>query len=546
MLSCDRWGAAGWCIQGARLILNASDPQGFSVTISGHAGSLLIICGASCLVDLPEGQGTAVFTATSASGRTASGILTWKYDASVPGAGLEMNGNAGASGWYVSTVNVAGVGTDAVSGVESVEVSVNGGAWLPEATLSDGMYQVQARVVDVAGWETLSGIQTVRVDSDKPGLLMTPSGTQGGGGYFRSVVAASLAGSDSGSGVALVEVRLDEQDWVQADNLTITADGDHIIEGRVTDHAGNVTQRSIVVQIDTISPQATFTFPAPGATEPGKGVVTLSGYAADTGSGIAVVELSLDGGNTWGALPLVNENWRFDWDTTPLPNGEYQGLARALDLAGNVQSPGSSVTILAANHPPFVNVQERWNIWEPGSLSVRENGGIPVDSLRITIRDPQGRWPEVVQEYSARNVPRQIAWNRKFANGTLAPSGEYEVLVEARDIYGNTASDRGVIVIPVVVPTLTTSTPTVTTSPSPTPVRTAVPTRVVVAPSIPTLQPVSAPAVEQNGKPLVLWPVVGLVGLLVVLGSAAITDNRPGALERMKETFDQIMKSKGE
>lgn len=546
VLSCDRWGLSGWCVEDAQLILSATDPQGFPVTISGQAGSLLIACGVSCLVNLPEGQGTATFTVTSASGRTASGGLSWNYDASVPAAGLQLDGETRLDGWYVSTVNVAGVGTDAVSGVESVEVRVNGGAWLPAATLTDGVYQVQARVVDRAGWESLSGIQIVRVDTVAPGLSVTPSDTQGSGGYFRSSVTVSLVGNDAGSGVALVEVRLDGQDWVQTDSLMIATDGDHNLEGRVTDFAGNVTQQNMAVHIDTLPPEATFISPAPGATEPGLGVVTLSGDASDTGSGISIVELSLDGGQTWGALPLVNETWRFDWDTTPLPNGKYQVFARALDLAGNVQWPGSSVTILAANHPPFVDVQERWDIREAGLLSVRENGGIPLDSLRITIRDPNGRWPEVVQEYAMRNVPSNITWNRKFADGTLAPSGNYEVLVEAKDIYGNNASDKGVIAIPFVATVTVTSIPMMTASPSSTPVRTAAPTQGNVAPSLPTVQSTPAPVVEPSKKPLVLWPTAELIGWLVVLAFAAITDARPRALARLKETFHQIMKNQGD
>jgi hypothetical protein len=539
-------------MQGARLILIASDPQGFSVTISGHAGSLPIACGASCEVSLPEGGGTAVFTATSASGRTASGNLSWKYDASAPDVIAQVNGIAGTNGWFVSAVNVSGMGTDAVSGVETVEVSVDGGTWLPATTLTDGVYQVQSRVVDKAGWETLSGIQLVRVDIVAPGLSMTSSGTQGSGGYFRSAVTVSLSGTDAGSGLALAEYRLDGQDWVQTDSLTVAADGEHELEGRVTDHAGNMTQQSMAVHIDTIPPEATFILPAANVTEPGLGVVTLSGNATDAGSGIAGVELSLDGGKTWQSLPLMNGIWHFDWDITPLPNGKYQVFARALDLAGNVQSPGSSVTIIAANHPPFVKVQERWNIWESGSLSVRENGGIPVDSLRITIRDTLGRWPAVMQEYSMRNAPKGISWNRKFADGTLAPSGEYEVIAEAWDIYGNVAFDQGVIAIPLVDTVTMTSTPTMTPSHSPTPVRTAVPThsiqptRAVAAVALPTIQPTSAPVVDPSQKALAIWPTTELIGWLMVLAFAAITDARPRALTRLKETFHQIMKNQGD
>jgi hypothetical protein len=547
-LSCDRWGANGWCVESARLILTASDPQGFSVSISGEANILSISCGASCVVNLPEGQGTAVFIVTSASGRTASGSIAWKYDASLPTASVQVAGTAGANGWLASDARIGGVGTDVVSGVDIVEVSVDGGEWQPSAILSDGVYQVQSRVVDLAGLETLSAVQTVKVDTAAPGLTIIPSGTQGGGDYFRSAVTVSIAGTDSGSGVALVEYRLDGRDWAQANGLTISVDGDHGLEGRATDNAGNVTWKAIAVHIDTIPPVAAFVMPAPGSTTPGQGVVILSGNVSDVGSGIAGVELSLDSGKNWQALQIVNGIWRYDWDTTQLPNGEYQVIARARDIAGNVQSPGSTVTVIAANQLPLIDIQERWNIWESGSLSVRENGGIPVDSVRITIRDPLGRWPDVVQEYSARNAPGNITWNRRFADGTLAPPGEYEVLAEARDIYGNEASDKGTIVIPIVATSTATMTPTVTTTPSPTPTVTAVPTQrideptqAMVATAIPTAQPTPEPVVEQNETPLALWPAVGLIGFLMALASVGLADARPRALARLKETLNQIL-----
>lgn len=558
-LSCSRWGQDGWCIDGAQLVLNASDPQGFPLVISGYAGAVPISCGASCIVNLPEGSGRAEFTATSSSGRTDSGSLPWKYDASLPDVVVHKDGTVGVGGWYVSAVNVSGMGRDAISGVAAVDVSINGGAWQPATvSLTDGIYQVQARVVDLAGWSALSPVQAVQVDTTQPGLTMTASGTKGGGDYFRSTVTVSLAAEDAGSGVALVEYRLDGLDWVIGSSVTIVADGDHGLEGRVIDQAGNVSLRGMAVHIDTIPPVADFIMPIPGSITPGKDVVDLGGDVSDVGSGVAGVELSLDGGKTWQALKLVNEIWRYGWYTTPLPNGSYLVMARARDIAGNVQSPGARVTILAVNHPPLVDVQERWHIWEAGSVSVRKNGGVPVDGVRVTIRDSQGRWPAVVQEYSLRNLPKSITWNRRFGDsapfggGILAPSGEYDVVVEAWDEYGNEASDQSVIVIPFVAGATETAIQSVTPSPSPTETNTVVPTKVVkptqvVIPTVvPTIQPTLEPVVEQPGKSLSFWPVAGLLGLMLALASAAVADGRPRALARMKETFNQIMKNQGE
>ena len=140
----------------------------------------------------------------------------------------------------------------------------------------------------------------------------------------------------------------------------------------------------------------------------------MGGNVFDVGSGVERVELSLDQGKTWQTLPIVNEIWRYDWVTLGLPNGEYVVTARGWDIAGNVQSPGTSITLIVDNQGPFVDVQDRWFIWESGFLHVRENNGIPVDSVSVTIRDPQRRWPDVVHEYTPGNAPKVITWDRRW------------------------------------------------------------------------------------------------------------------------------------
>ena len=546
-LLCDRWGANGWCVQNARLSLNARDPQGFAVTITGDTGSGPISCDAFCVVYLLEGEGTAVFTAASASGRSASSSQAWKYDASAPTAALQVNGTLGANGWYVSPVTLSVTGTDAISGIASLAVSVDGGPWQSSITLADGIYTVQARAVDNAGWETLSTAQTVRVDTLKPDLNMLPAGTKGGGDYFRSAVTVSLAATDSLSGVALVEYQLDGGGWVQGNSLTILTDGDHELEGRATDYAGNVTVRAIVVHIDTIPPVASFIMPPAGSTTTIQESVSMGGKVSDVGSGVERVELSLDQGQTWRTLPIVNEIWRYDWVTLGLPNGKYVVTARGWDIAGNVQSPGTSINLIVANQGPFVDVQDRWFIWESGFLRVRENNGISVDSVSVTIRDPQRRWPDVVHEYTPGNAPKVITWDRRFADGTLAPAGEYDVIAVARDVYGHQASDRGTIVVPMVIPATLTATSTLTATPTLQPTETVGPTRQVqptktaVATPMPVASATPVPIAVAAEKPFSLWPVAGLIGLLMALSSASLTDHRPQALRRIQQTVDQIV-----
>jgi hypothetical protein len=142
--------------------------------------------------------------------------------------------------------------------------------------------------------------------------------------------------------------------------LTISTDGDHGLEGRATDNAGNQTTTVTVVHIDTIPPVATFIMPSPDSTTQVQEAISLGGNVFDVGSGVERVELSLDEGKTWQTLHLVNEIWRYDWVTLGIPNGQYRVVARAWDLAGNVQTPGTSTTLIVDNRPPFIAIQERW------------------------------------------------------------------------------------------------------------------------------------------------------------------------------------------
>ena len=172
------------------------------------------------------------------------------------------------------------------------------------------------------------------------------------------------------------------------------------------------------------------------------------------------MELSLDRGKTWRKLPLINEIWRYDWVTLKIPNGKYKAIVRAWNIAGNVQSPGDSVTLIVVNRPPD-----------------KKTSVVPV----------------------VPSVPLTLTLTR-----TSTPS-----------------------------PTLTITT-TSTHEIQPTQTVTAVPTPIATATPAP---PVSTLA----GKPLAFWPIVGLIGLLMALASASLTDHRPQALRRIRQTFDKIV-----
>ncbi len=112
-----------------------------------------------------------------------------------------------------------------------------------------------------------------------------------------------------------------------------------------------------------------------------------------------------------------------------------------MDQAGNVGDP-ASITLIVDNGPPAVSITERWWIWETGELKVSPNH-FPIASVQVTIRDPQNRWPAVVMSFDPDKGTDSISWNRHFADGTLAPSGEYPVVAVACDVHGLCGRDTG-------------------------------------------------------------------------------------------------------
>src|SRR5690606_21206043 len=90
--------------------------------------------------------------------------------------------------------------------------------------------------------------------------------------------------------------------------------------------------------LDATAPTATITDPAGGATVPG-GNVTIGGTAADVGGQVAAVEVSTDGGTTWGRATGTT-TWSYTFSAA---DGPVTAEARAVDDAANIGT-ASSVT----------------------------------------------------------------------------------------------------------------------------------------------------------------------------------------------------------
>lgn len=110
-----------------------------------------------------------------------------------------------------------------------------------------------------------------------------------------------------------------------------------------TDLAGNVSPESsaIVVIKDTIPPTVNIIDPI-AAQVIGVSLYTVMGTAADSLSGLALVEISIDGGITWTP---VSGSSSWSYNLTALVNGPYTVTIRATDITGNMSTTSCSFSV---------------------------------------------------------------------------------------------------------------------------------------------------------------------------------------------------------
>ena len=358
-LTCDLWGLNGWCASSYSLDLSAVEPQGLDVMISGDVDGTAFACTASagtstCSVPLPEGNGTASFTATSVSGLTASGSSSYQRDSVQPQIDGWLNGTAGSNDWFLSTVDVNASASDPIpgSGLAAFDLNLDDGGWESYTgllSLSDGVHSLGFRASDVAG-NTTETAQTIKVDTVTPALDLSVTGTAGANGWYRSDVQVSAVASDSGSGLDTFEYNLDSSGWVIYSAPLDLNDGTHNLSVRAVDIAGNTTTWTQSFQVDTLTPLLNLTVDGTqGASGWYTSGVQVSLVASDpdsppsTASGLSALEYNLDS-TGWASYSAPLE----------LSDGIHSLELRASDLAGNVTNGTQSFQVDTT--PPALDV----------------------------------------------------------------------------------------------------------------------------------------------------------------------------------------------
>jgi hypothetical protein len=212
-------------------------------------------------------------------------------------------------------------------GSETLQVPVY---WDPVPDVSTpGTFQIAGDVLGYAAGKVTATVTVISPgdtegDVTAPTLTLTPSGSAGTSGWFRSAVKVRIAATDDRGGRTTITSAVDNGQPMVAEpvrytDVTVNGDGQHTVTATATDRAGNASAAAALpVKIDAAVPVSTATV--------ADRAVTVT--ATDATSGVARIEFAVDAG-AWTAYagPIA------------APDANKHTVSyRAIDNAGNLET----------------------------------------------------------------------------------------------------------------------------------------------------------------------------------------------------------------
>ncbi|MGQ9561849.1 MAG: OmpL47-type beta-barrel domain-containing protein, partial [Candidatus Oleimicrobiaceae bacterium] len=188
-----------------------------------------------------------------------------------------------------------------------------------------------------------------KLDSRPPAISGEVTGTVGDGGWYVSEVTVTGSAGDAVSGVVSFDLALDGGEWAPYDGPLTLPDGEHTVELRAGDAAGNQAVQSLEVRVDTQPPDLNLA--AGGSFCPGCGeALDIALDVQDEGSGVAEWSLTADGRPITSGSGPAGETCA--WDGAGLQAGTHMLTLSASDVAGNTASASISVTLILPTPTP--------------------------------------------------------------------------------------------------------------------------------------------------------------------------------------------------
>ncbi|MET8312030.1 family 16 glycoside hydrolase [Micromonospora sp. NPDC005173] len=250
---------AGAYVGSATVTLSATDTEsGVDRIEYALDGGAYAAYSAPVSVNQP-GQHTVSYRATDKAGNTSAAqsvsftvVEPPAQDTTPPTATAAVTGERNSAGAYVGSATVTISATDAGSGVDRIEYSLDGqpyaGYPAPVTVNQVGQHTVSYRATDKAG--NTSAAQSVSFtvvdppapDTTPPTATATLSGQQDDTGAYLGSATITLTAADAGSGVDRIEYALDGGTYARySAPVTVDQPGARTLSYRATDKAGNTS-----------------------------------------------------------------------------------------------------------------------------------------------------------------------------------------------------------------------------------------------------------------------------------------------------------------
>jgi hypothetical protein len=330
----------------------------------------------------------------------------------------------------------------------------NNGRWILNVTLTPGKYRYFCTMPghsSMVGEFTVTGGGNPDPDTTPPTVTGAVSGNKDSAGDYVGSATVTVNASDSGSGVNTVEYQVDDTSW-QPYTTPVVVDelGDHSVQFRATDKAGNTSAvGSVSFRVvapgpeDVTPPTATHTVTGnKDANGNYIGTATVTVTATDEGSGVALIEYSVDGG-------------AFQPYTQPVVvsgAGAHMVHYRATDNAGN-RSAEQMAMFTIVDPQPADTTPPATNATVAGNKDV--NGNF-IGTATVTVTATDAGSGVATVEYALDNG----AWTAYTAPVAVTTVGAHTVKYRATDKAGNAAAEKSVAFTVVAPPQPDTTAPT--------------------------------------------------------------------------------------
>ncbi|MFP4196024.1 MAG: Ig-like domain-containing protein [Methanomassiliicoccales archaeon] len=297
----------------------------------------------SALLDLADGVHLIEVNATDALGNWAVHGHSVQVDSTPPWLNL-LSPQEEVINHSSPTVEVDS--GDEGSGLAGCALRVDGGAWIEFSSshtlsLSEGEHLLEVRAEDQLG-NTVTVNTTLTVDLTPPSLdIVDPAD---GALLNSSQCRLEWSSSDGLSGVQGHWVRVDGGEWETASSpLDLDlGDGNHGVEVRVSDAAGNRVTVEAGISVDTMPPKVLVDPPGLVSTSN----LSVNWTVTEEGSGIQSQWVRVDGGE-WTPAQGTEHSLELD-------DGEHFIEVRVKDRAGHVAKGHTNVTVDTV--PPVLNI----------------------------------------------------------------------------------------------------------------------------------------------------------------------------------------------